>query len=97
VLGSRLELVRTWLGQVIHRAGVDQPVPKAPGWPWADLLVALQAAKMAVTGRFGSLGVLGPVTVWQLAAACSTGRLLSPGWPPGRWAGQATPVAPDAG
>lgn len=97
VLGSRLEPVRIWLGQVTRRAGVDQPVPKAQGSPWADLLAALQAAKTAVTGRFGSWGVLGPVTVWQLAAACSTGRLLSPGWPPGRWAEHATPVAPDIG
>lgn len=97
VLGSRLEPVRIWLGQVTRRAGVDQPVPKALGSPWADLLAALRAAKTAVTGRFGVLGVLGPVTVWQLAGACSAGRLLSPGWPPGRWVGHTTPVAPDVG
>lgn len=97
VLGSRLEPVRIWLGQVTRRAGVDQPVPKALGSPWADLLAALRAAKTAVTGWFGVLGVLGPVTVWQLAGACSAGRLLSPGWPPGRWVGHTTPVAPDVG
>jgi hypothetical protein len=61
---------------------VDQPVPKAAGSPWLDVLAALSAAKTAVTGRFGVLGVLGPVTGWQLACACSAGRLLSPGWPP---------------
>jgi len=40
------------------------------------------AATAAVAGRFGGLGVLGPVTAWQLAAACSAGRLLAPGRPP---------------
>jgi hypothetical protein len=34
-----------------------------------------------VTGRFGPVGVLGPVTAWQVAVACSSGRLLAPGWP----------------
>jgi len=85
VMGARLGSTRTLLLQVARRAGVDQPVPKAQGCPWSDLLAALEAARMAVIGRFGPRGVLGPVTVWQVAAACSTGRLLSPGWPPGRW------------
>jgi hypothetical protein len=85
VMGARLDPVRTVLLQVAQCAGVDQPVPKAQGCLWRDLLAALEAARTAVTGRFGPLGVLGPVTVWQLAAACSRGRLLSPGWPPGHW------------
>jgi hypothetical protein len=83
VLVARLETVRTRLLQVAHRAGVDQAVPKALGSPWRDVLAALGAATAAVTGRFGVFGVLGPVTVWQVAAACSAGWLLSPGWPPG--------------
>lgn len=83
VMGARLEAVRTRLLQVAHRAGVDQPVPKAQGSPWRDVLAALGAATAAVTGRFGVFGVLGPVTVWQVATACSAGRLLSRGWPPG--------------
>lgn len=82
VMGARLEAVRTWLLAVAHRAGVDQPVPKALGSPWRDVLAALGAATAAVTGRFGVFGVLGPVTAWQVAVACSVGRLLSPGWPP---------------
>jgi hypothetical protein len=82
VMGARLEAVRTWLLQVAHRAGVDQLVPKAQGSPWRDVLAALGAATAAVTGRFGVLGVLGPVTAWQVAVACSAGRLLAPGWPP---------------
>lgn len=96
VLGARLAAVRTWLLWVAVRAGVDLPVPKAQSSPWWDLLAALEAARAAVTGRFGLVGVLGPVTVWQLGAACSAGRLLAPGWPPGHTAWPATPVASDA-
>jgi hypothetical protein len=96
-VGTRLESARTLLLQVARRAGVDQPVPKAQGCPWRDLWAALEAARTAVTGRFGPFGVLGPVTVWQLAVACSAGRLLFPGWPPGTRVGRATPVASDAG
>ena len=81
VLADRLEPVRLRLLQVVARAGVDQPVPSALGSPWRDLLAALGAATVAVTGRFGPVGVLGPVTAWQVAAACSAGRLLAPGWP----------------
>jgi hypothetical protein len=84
VMTGRLEATRLYLLQVARRAGVDRPVPSALGSPWRDLLAALGAASVAVTGRFGSVGVLGPVTVWQVAAACSAGRLLGPGWPPVR-------------
>jgi hypothetical protein len=84
VMTGRLEPVRMHLLQVARRAGVDQPVPKAQGCAWRDLLAALGAAMTAVTGRFGSVGVLGPVTAWQVAAACSAGRLLGPGWPSAR-------------
>jgi hypothetical protein len=82
-MASRLEPVRQLLLQVAHRAGVDRPVPRALGSPWRDLVAALGAATAAVTGRFGPVGVGGPVTAWQVAAACSAGRLLAPGWPPG--------------
>ncbi|MDQ2750375.1 MAG: helix-turn-helix domain-containing protein [Actinomycetota bacterium] len=84
VMAARLEAVRLHLLQVARRAGVDQPVPKALGSPWRDVLAALGVATAAVAGRFGVFGVLGPVTAWQVAAACSAGRLLSPGWPPQR-------------
>jgi hypothetical protein len=43
------------------------------------VLAALGAATTAVTARFGTAGVIGPVTVWQVAAASSGSRLLSPG------------------
>lgn len=80
-MAARLEASRLHLLQVAARAGVDRPVPKALGSPWRDLLAALGAATVAVTGRFGPVGVFGPVTAWQVAAACSGGRLLAPGWP----------------
>lgn len=84
VMAARLEPVRLHLLQVARRAGVDRVVPKAQGSPWLDMVAALGAAMAAVTSRFGVFGVLGPVTAWQLAAACSAGRLLAPGWPPPR-------------
>lgn len=84
VMTGRLEATWLHLLAVARRAGVDQPVPKAQGCPWRDLLAALGAATTAVTGRFGPVGVLGSVTAWQVAAACSAGRLLAPGWPPVR-------------
>ena len=65
------------------------------GCPWRDLLAALGAATAALTGRFGPVGVLGPVTAWQVAAACSAGRLLAPGWPAAGRRELATRVAPD--
>jgi len=81
VMTARLEPVRVFLLRLARRAGVDQRLPEALGSPWRDLLAALGAATAAVTGRFGPVGVLGPVTAWQVAAACSAGRLLAPGWP----------------
>ena len=88
VMGSRLETTRLHLLQVVHRAGVGRAVPEALGCPWRDVLAALGAATVAVTDRFGVFGVLGLVTAWQVAVACSAGRLLSPGWPP-PWPGAA--------
>lgn len=82
VAATRLETTRVYLLAVAARAGVGRPVPKALGSPWRDLLAALGAAMAALTDRFGNVGVLGPVTAWQVAAACSAGRLLAPGWPP---------------
>lgn len=81
VMAGRAEAVRVHLLQVAVRAGVEVRVPEALGCPWRDLLAALGAATAAVTGRFGPVGVLGAVTAWQVAVACSAGRLLAPGWP----------------
>ncbi len=82
VMAGRLEASRVFLLQVAHRAGVDLRVPSGLGCPWRDLLAALGAATAALRGRFGPIGVLGPVTAWQVAAAFSSARLLAPGWPP---------------
>ncbi|MGV1010573.1 MAG: hypothetical protein ACOYBY_18565 [Dermatophilaceae bacterium] len=95
VAAARLDEVRVQLLQVAVRAGVDVRVPESLGCPWRDLLAALGAATAAVTGRFGSVGVLGAVTAWQVAVACSAGRLLTPGWPSAGGDEPATPVAPD--
>lgn len=83
-VGGRLEATRVFLLQVADRAGVDLVVPTGLGCAWRDLLAGLGAATWALRGRFGPVGVLGPVTAWQVAAACSSGRLLAPGWPPSR-------------
>jgi transposase-like protein len=80
-LATRVEPARVVLLQVAVRAGVDVAVPTGLGCPWRDLLAALGAATAALTGRFGPVGVLGSVTPWQVAGACSAGRLLAPGWP----------------
>ena len=56
---------------VARLAGVDQAVPKALGSPWRDVLAAVGAATAAVTARFGTAGVIGPVTAWQVASASS--------------------------
>ncbi|HSV64360.1 MAG TPA: helix-turn-helix domain-containing protein [Mycobacteriales bacterium] len=95
VMAGRLEASRVHLLRVACLAGVDVVVPEAVGCAWRDLLAALGVATAAVRGRFGPLGVLGPVTGWQVAVACSAGRLLAPGWPPPGWELSATPVASD--
>lgn len=95
VMAGRLEAVRVYLLQVAVRAGVDMTVPETLGCPWRDLLAALGAATAALTGRFGPVGVLGAVTAWQVAVACSAGRLLAPGWPAAGGRQPATRVVPD--
>jgi hypothetical protein len=80
-MSARLEGVRVHFVVAARLAGVDQAVPKAMGSPWRDMVAAVGAATTAVTARFGVVGVIGPVTAWQVAAASSGSRLLSPGWP----------------
>ncbi len=76
--GTRLHAARVHFTVAARLAGVDQAVPKAMGSPWRDELAASGAAT-AVTARFGTAGVIGPVRAWQVAAASSGSRLLSPG------------------
>jgi len=82
-MSTRLEAVRVHFLAAARRAGVDQVVPKSLGSPWRDFVAAVAAATVAVIGRFGAAGVIGPVTAWQVMSASSGGRLLSPGWPTG--------------
>lgn len=91
-LGRPVDTVRGWLrrfaGRVDAVRGVftvrlrmvaaDPVMPEPAGSPWADALAALAAAGRAVAGRFA----VPMVSVWEVAAAISGGRLLSPGWPP---------------
>ena len=82
-MSTRLEGVRVHFVVAARLAGVDQAVPKAMGSPWRDMVAAVGAATTAVTARFGVVGVIGPVTAWQVLSSSSGGRLLSPGWPTG--------------
>jgi hypothetical protein len=82
-MGTRLEAVRVHFLVAARRAGVDVVVPKSFGSPWRDVVAAVAAATVAVIGRFGWAGVIGPMTAWQVLSASSGGRLLSPGWPAG--------------
>jgi hypothetical protein len=91
---QRLESIRVWFVQLAVSAGVDVVIPDASGCPWRDVLAAIDLATAVITGRFGSVGLVGAVTASQVVVAASGGRLLAPGWPR---AGGATPVAPAAG
>ena len=95
-MSSRLEPVRAVFLAVASAAGVDQPAPIGAGSRWADTIAALGAATAALRARFGPAGPVGVVTPAAVAAACSAGRLLSPGWPDGHAAGFATRVVPAA-
>ena len=55
--------------------------------PHTELATGLEGEDDAAGRRAGNeihLGgaVVGAVTAWQVAVACSAGRLLAPGWPP---------------
>ncbi|MFE7421053.1 helix-turn-helix domain-containing protein [Rhodococcus sp. NPDC057529] len=91
---ARADAVRGWFLAVAVTAGVDVMVPREAESVWGDVLAAVDAAKTAITERFGSAAVLGAVTAAQVAVAASAGRLLSPGWPPAPTQDSATPVTP---
>ena len=91
---ARADAVRSWFLTVAVTAGVDVTVPRASDSVWGDVLAAVDAARTAITARFGSAAVLGALTAAQVAVAASAGRLLSPGWPPAPRSDSATPVDP---
>ncbi|MDT5287082.1 MAG: hypothetical protein QOF88_1971 [Mycobacterium sp.] len=82
VMGGRGDVVRDWFLAVAVAAGVDVSIPKATGSAWGDAVAAVGAARAAIAARFGDGSILGAVTAASVAVACSSGRLLSPGWPP---------------
>ena len=58
VMADRLERVRTTLLVLAHRVGVDQPIPKAQGCAWRDLLAVLEATLAAAAEDALGFGVL---------------------------------------
>lgn len=94
---QRLEAIRSWFISVAVTAGVDVVIPDGSGFPWQDVMAAVETATSAIRFRFGEAGLDGAVTPDQVAVAASGGRLLAPDWPPPRGWPAATPIAPDAG
>lgn len=82
VIGGRAEVVRGWFLGVAVAAGVDVSIPKATGSGCGDVVAAVGAARAAIAARFGDGSILGALTEAAVAVACSSGRFLSPGWPP---------------
>jgi hypothetical protein len=97
VIEGRADVVRHWFVAVAVTAGVDVSIPKATGSGCGDVLAAVGAASAAIAARFGDGSVLGAVTAARVAAGCSGGRLLSPGWPPAPGWDRATRTDPDIG
>jgi hypothetical protein len=89
-LGRPAATVRGWLRRFTARAGwlraafttllceldADPPLPEPQGSAVADAVAAIVAAMGAVAGRWSLLIGVSP---WELAAAVTSGRLLSPG------------------
>ena len=73
---GRVEAVRVVFTLRARALAPDPVLPGPAGSPWADAVAAVAAAAAAFTARFA---VTAPV--WQVAAAVSGARLLSPGWP----------------
>lgn len=88
-LGRPASTVRGWLRRFRARAGplreafvallcaldADPRLPEPAGSPAADAVAAIVAAAGAVTRRWAVFAV----SPWQVAAAVTSGRLLSPG------------------
>lgn len=74
--GSRLEQVRGVFTVWLRALDPDPAMPLAAGSAWADAVTAISLVAAAAQRRF----VL-TVSLWEVAAAVSGGRLLAPGWP----------------
>jgi transposase-like protein len=87
-LGRAAATVRGWLRRFAARAGrlrsaftalacaqdPDPPLPGPAGSPLADAVAAIGGAATAAARRWSA------VSAWELAAAVTSGSLLSPGW-----------------
>jgi Homeodomain-like domain len=74
---GRVEAVRAVFTGWVRALEPDSVLPGPAGGAWADALAAITAAAVAAAGRFE----ISEVSVWEVAAAVSSGRLLAPGWP----------------
>jgi hypothetical protein len=79
---ARAEAVRVFFTGMAIATGVDVELPGPAGPGIADAVAAVGVLLTAARQRFAGFGLLGAVTGWEVAAAVSGGRLLSPGWPP---------------
>jgi hypothetical protein len=79
---ARAEAVRVFFTGLAIATGVDVAPPGPAGPGIADAVAAVGVLLTATRQRFSGSGLVGAVTGWEVAAAASGGRLLSPGWPP---------------
>lgn len=79
---ARADAVRVFFTGLAISTGVDVAVPGPAGPGIADAVAAIGVLFTATRQRFAGSGLVGAVTGWEVAAAASGGRLLSPGWPP---------------
>jgi hypothetical protein len=75
---DRIEAVRGVFTVWLRALAPDPVMPEPAGSAWADAVTVIVATGRAAAGRWVMLGV----SVWEVAAAISGGRLLAPGWPP---------------
>ncbi|WP_406177407.1 hypothetical protein [Streptomyces sp. NBC_00996] len=75
---QRAEHVRVYFTVLLVDTGPDPIPPAASVSVFADAVSAVVGAWKAAASRWPDIGEVSP---WQLAAATSRGRLLSPRWP----------------
>jgi hypothetical protein len=83
---GRVEAVRGVFTTWVRALDPDPVMPGPAGSAWADAIAAIRAAAVAAAGRF----VISDVSLWEVAAGVSGGRLLAPGWP-GLWINTSCP------
>jgi hypothetical protein len=75
---SRAEATRRFFTALLVGVAPDPVVPTLMRTGFADAVAAVVGAAVAVVVRWPQLG---QAPVWQVAAAATNGRLLSPSWP----------------